>query len=211
MSSKTNDKDMVAGQTGAARNQKISYLLYTIIFIQGIIFYFLWFFPLGGKSSAAAPRNASEKEWRQCRKKGDEALQDGNHYQAIYFYERALRLVPEKYHKQREQINEQLATIYDKIAKHEPPSPALPAELAQTPYLLQQAQQQYHDGHYQAALPLFYQFLCQIDQDDNRKWLGLVELRIEQCKLLYGLQLGQRKPQRQQDQLLQYTLETIKK
>ena len=205
------DKKTIAMQTSAdaVKTRKISFLLYTIVFLQGAVF-FLLFFPFSGKSLVAFKSTGIEKEWRQCCQKGDKALQDGNHYQAIYFYEKALRVIPEKYRRQREKLNEKLSAIYDQISKKGQQAPALPADLAKTPYLLQQAEKQYHAEQYRLALPLFYQFLCQIDQNDNRKWLALVQFRIEQCKLLHGLKLGRTKQPLQQDQLLQYALETMK-
>jgi tetratricopeptide (TPR) repeat protein len=180
-----------------------------ILLLQAAILYGLW--RIARATPAANKSVAYAHLWQLWEKMAEDAISAGTPEQAIFFYEKLLAELPES--RRKTELQQKLITLY--AATQQRPNDRDPAHISAS--LLQQdlpmvyfiAEQAYERGNYADARRQFYEFLLQVDQDEQHsKLLMQAHLRIQQCAL--QLLIEQKKWNRQEDLMIVHALELLK-
>ena len=174
-------------------------LIIIVIVLEGVTLYFLM---QGKKEKKSHSNKKILKKWELL---ADNALAKKQFYQAIYFFEKVLRELPEE-HPGRLDISKKLSSIYDGLnskKKLDPPRTFdnntiiknniyvsnVNSNQRAFASLYKIANQSYQNKNYLRALNLFYIFLAQIDENNSlKKWYPRVRFKINQCLLSHFMQ-----------------------
>ncbi len=186
------------------RKSSILFLLIIsqILSIAGILYFFI-----PGKHQEAKPSAQSPLLWDIWEKLGDEALQEGNPDQGIYFLEKVYKELP--LDSDRRMILEQkLAKLYYQSRKNKAEKQKLSSFGENIPEKYALAESSYQKGEYQKAYTLFYEYLLQSEENKNNEALtSKAYLRIQQCQI----QIFLAKLPAQEDELILESLKILKK